>query len=182
MSEKKPKERDIKELWAKSNNECAICNQDLIYYSSGVRINRGEQAHIYGEKPGSARYDKTKGSDFIRSADNFILLCANHHKEIDQNPSKWTVEKLQEYKFNQEIRRYRDSISYLINYNIQYEDYEEEEFRKIVFEYVVKPIIEKLSKENTNLALLDDFKKEVEHMVSGVIFKNDFKDSWECDD
>ena len=110
------------------------------------------------------------------------MLCANHHKEIDQNPSKWTVEKLQEYKFNQEIRRYRDSISYLINYNIQYEDYEEEEFRKIVFEYVVKPIIEKLSKENTNLALLDDFKKEVEHMVSGVIFKNDFKDSWECDD
>lgn len=87
-----------KKLWSKSGGLCAICRQLLIQGQSII----GEEAHIFGQNPGSARYDKTKLSDEINSYDNLILLCGNDHTVVDKDECKWTAEKLQQQKKSHE--------------------------------------------------------------------------------
>lgn len=43
----------------------------------------GEICHIEGEKPGSARYNDMMSNKQRNDFDNLILLCRNHHKEVD---------------------------------------------------------------------------------------------------
>jgi hypothetical protein len=43
----------------------------------------GENAHIYGEKPGAARYDASKSVAYVNSESNLIFLCRNCHKIVD---------------------------------------------------------------------------------------------------
>ena len=88
-------------LWGKSGLKCAICNCSLLLDCDEKHI--GEQAHIYGEKEGAARYDPSQPKSFVNSHKNLILLCANCHKLIDKEPiGEWTVEKLFQIKAEHE--------------------------------------------------------------------------------
>ena len=62
----------------------------------------GEAAHIFGEKPGSARFDPTKSIEFRNSAENLIYLCPNHHTLIDKQRETHTVDELIFWKSNHE--------------------------------------------------------------------------------
>jgi hypothetical protein len=97
------KDFDKKQLWARSGNVCSFpgCNVELVQEK---RVNRvlGEEAHIRGDKPGSARYDPTQSPDERESYENHILLCPNHHVEVDANLAFWTVERLVEIKAKHE--------------------------------------------------------------------------------
>jgi hypothetical protein len=61
-------------------------------------------AHIKGKKLGSNRYDGNQDNDARDGYPNLILLCPNHHSEIDkpENESKYSVEWLIDAKVRHE--------------------------------------------------------------------------------
>jgi len=99
------KQKDIKILWGRSGNRCAICKIFLTQDASSVTASftLGEQAHIVGDKPGSARSESLLTSEQRDSYHNLILLCPTHHAEIDSNVSDWPVERLHQIKSEHEL-------------------------------------------------------------------------------
>lgn len=98
-------EKDIKLLWGRSGNRCAICKTELTQDKEAVTASftLGEQAHIVGEKDGAARGKSQLSLSERNSYHNLILLCPNHHTEIDKNESDWSVEKLHHIKSTHEL-------------------------------------------------------------------------------
>ena len=87
-----------KGLWGKSGNKCAICRIDLFHEGDKNSYNIGEECHIVSERPNGPRHiDEIED---YNTYDNLVLLCRNHHKEIDDpaNISKYTCEKLKQIK------------------------------------------------------------------------------------
>lgn len=86
------------ELWSKSGNKCAICNIDLFRNGLEGSYNIGEICHIISERPNGPRYQD--GINDYDSFNNLIILCRNHHKEIDDpaNITKYSIEALQDIK------------------------------------------------------------------------------------
>lgn len=83
-----------KELWAKSGNRCAICKKELVNKISdkdGSFI-IGDECHIISSSEDGPRYKN--GLEDYDSYDNLILLCKNHHREIDENCTSYTEELL----------------------------------------------------------------------------------------
>ncbi|MGO9013989.1 MAG: hypothetical protein ACLQF0_03310, partial [Dissulfurispiraceae bacterium] len=97
------KDYDRKQLWARSGNICSFpdCNIELVPAQHADRV-MGEEAHIKGDKPGSPRYDSAQLPTDRESYGNHILLCPNHHTEIDAAPEKWTVDQLLQIKIQHE--------------------------------------------------------------------------------
>ena len=77
-------------LHTESGNRCAKCNIVLVQQSVCIGIN----AHIYGEKPGAARYDASKPKEFVNSEENLIFLCSNCHTIVDRDYVKYPPEVL----------------------------------------------------------------------------------------
>lgn len=94
--------KDKKILLIKSGNRCAMpkCRKELVIDRTPRDRESiiGEIAHIQGEKPSSARYDPNISDEEKNSCDNLIFLCRACHKVIDDQPNKFTVEKLHEIK------------------------------------------------------------------------------------
>ena len=90
MSKETISRPDERRLHTKSGNKCARCKEILV--ENDVCI--GENAHIYGEKPGAARYDASKPAAYVNSEQNLIFLCRNCHKIIDQDVARYTTEVL----------------------------------------------------------------------------------------
>jgi hypothetical protein len=88
---------EIKKLYGLSAGRCNICRVNL--FENEVHI--GQMAHVIAKS-----LDGPRGSQKIfgsrNSYDNLILLCANHHCEVDQNPENYSVEKLQQIKYEHE--------------------------------------------------------------------------------
>ena len=83
-------------LRVKAGNKCSICHQDLIIDQPATKFKlRGEMCHIVGEKPTSARgIIKNQPLNERNCYSNLILLCKNHHEEIDNNEALYTIAKL----------------------------------------------------------------------------------------
>ena len=64
----------------------------------------GEAAHIYGENPGSARYDESMTDDQRNSLRNLVYLCPTVHVRIDKDVDNWPPQKLQKMKVNHEMK------------------------------------------------------------------------------
>jgi hypothetical protein len=64
----------------------------------------GEVCHIKGKKPDAARYDPAQTPAARNDYDNLILLCAPHHKVIDDDEEAYTVERLRKMKADHEAR------------------------------------------------------------------------------
>lgn len=88
---------EIKKLYGLAAGRCSICKVNL--FDNDVHI--GEMAHIIAKNTGGARGSQSLSSD-RNSYDNLILLCANHHTEVDQNPDRYTVEVLHKIKSEHE--------------------------------------------------------------------------------
>ncbi len=90
-----------KSLWAKSGNRCSICKIEL--FSSNAdnnEFNIGEECHIISSKEKGPRH-KSNIDDYDLF-NNLILLCRNHHKEIDESVDTYTEELLRYIKSNHE--------------------------------------------------------------------------------
>lgn len=96
-----PTERDIKKLFALSLNQCAFpgCITS-VFGLSGEMV--GEICHIKARNPEGPRYDLNQTDAERHSFENLILLCRNHHKVVDDDPKKYTVEWLKRKKYEHE--------------------------------------------------------------------------------
>ncbi|MGV8094706.1 MAG: HNH endonuclease [Mangrovibacterium sp.] len=90
-----------KSLWAKSGNRCSICKVELFANNeNSEEFNIGEECHIISSKPTGPRH-KSNLEDYD-TFDNLILLCRNHHREIDELIDTYTEELLRYIKLNHE--------------------------------------------------------------------------------
>lgn len=98
---KNPTEKVIKQLYAKSGNQCAFpgCKETL-FDEKGTNLSN--ICHIEAAEKGGQRYNEDSTEDERRSYDNLILLCHKHHK-ITDDVETYTVEKLKEMKQEHEI-------------------------------------------------------------------------------
>src|SRR6267143_5459706 len=96
-----PAERDIKKLFALSLNQCAFPSCiTSIFGLSGEMV--GEICHIRARNPEGPRYDLNQTDAERHGFENLILLCRNHHKVVDDDPEKYTVEWLKRTKHKHE--------------------------------------------------------------------------------
>ncbi len=97
-------EKTAKMLWGNSASRCAICRKYL--YISETETDDpsliGDMAHIVGHKPESARHRPDYSKEKLHLSPNLILLCKNHHKEVDDRAGEFTEEKILEIKANYE--------------------------------------------------------------------------------
>jgi hypothetical protein len=98
---REPGESTVKTLFALSGNVCAFYDEDgqrpaceqQLTDPSWSRV-MGRICHIYGKKPGSARWDPTHDQDGHEFW-NLILLCPTHHSVIDETePALFPPDKL----------------------------------------------------------------------------------------
>lgn len=94
--------KDERILHTKSGNRCAMCKIVLVEPNNINASCIGENAHIFGEKPDAARYDKKQSEDFINSEKNLIFLCCNCHKKIDTDITAYPTHYLFETKSKHE--------------------------------------------------------------------------------
>jgi len=95
-----------KMLWGRSGNICAMpeCRLELFVDETVTDDNSliGEECHIIAQKPDSPRGDSSYPEEKLDCYNNLILLCANHHKIVDDQPNKYTVEFLKQLKIEHE--------------------------------------------------------------------------------
>jgi hypothetical protein len=93
-------------LWVHSGGRCAICNKYLLDLDYNVSI--GEMAHIVGwnKAAKSPRGLADLPLEDRNTADNLILLCAEHHKIVDNKEllQEFTLERLMKHKIDHEKR------------------------------------------------------------------------------
>jgi hypothetical protein len=86
------RELDIKLLWGRSGNRCAICKMELS--PNGDKYTLGEMAHIVAKSNDGPRGNENLALDQRDNYSNLILLCPTHHSEIDKNPNIWSRAEL----------------------------------------------------------------------------------------
>jgi hypothetical protein len=98
--------KTLKILWGRSGSRCAICKIAVVENSrtDGSPFVLGENAHIKGEKPGSARYDASMTDDQRNDCNNLVVLCPTDHSKIDkdENIKDYPVDGLQKIKTEHE--------------------------------------------------------------------------------
>jgi SEC-C motif len=100
-------DRSRKLLWGRAANRCSFPGCEVAMSSelslSGAAVVFGEEAHIVGSKPGSARHDPGYGHD-LDDYENLILLCPTHHTQVDKDAPRFSVELLRLMKDRHEQR------------------------------------------------------------------------------
>jgi len=97
-------DKSRKILWARSGNRCAICRVPLVVDQTAQDSESvvGEECHIVSQSPGGPRHDPGFSSDQFDALDNLILLCATHHKMVDDQQETYTSDVLCSIKRNHE--------------------------------------------------------------------------------
>jgi hypothetical protein len=96
-------------LWVRAGGRCEFCNTYLLEDElTMLTLNLGELAHNVGRRK-SARSPRGLHElplDRRNLAENLLLLCAKHHKLIDDKVARgeFTVEELRRIKFRHEDR------------------------------------------------------------------------------
>ena len=86
-------------LWGKAGNLCSMCRSELTMEENANDVHSiiGDECHIVSKSVNGPRYQGTDIQD-LDEYPNLILLCKNHHKEIDDLPEKYSVAFLQALK------------------------------------------------------------------------------------
>lgn len=105
-----PVNRTTRELYLLSGNQCAFpnCTEPLLKNNNTWNC---EVAHIYGVRAASARADHGLTNEQLRAPSNLVLMCPNHHTEIDNKEleSTYTVAVVEGYKAEHEAK-YRSAL------------------------------------------------------------------------
>src|SRR5689334_7219772 len=92
-----PSEKTIKKLFALSKNRCCFPSCDSpIVHPTGTVV--GDICHIRAHNPGGPRFDSRQTGEQRNAFENLLLLCKLHHRLVDANPKKYSVELLSEIK------------------------------------------------------------------------------------
>jgi len=87
----------VRALFARSGNRCAFTDCDNVLIKHDV-LYVGKIAHIEAAESGGPRYNPRQTDDERRSYDNLMLLCHEHHVEIDDDVSKYNLPVLRDMK------------------------------------------------------------------------------------
>ncbi len=90
-------------LFGKSGNECAFrgCSNRLFNKHNNFI---GQVCHINSVSSNRTRYDKGVSPEDLRKKENLLLLCYEHHVEIDRKDNNYTVQEVKALKANHESR------------------------------------------------------------------------------
>ncbi|WGL59758.1 HNH endonuclease signature motif containing protein [Pigmentibacter sp. JX0631] len=104
MNRSKIPDKAIKSLYGKAAGRCSFteCRKELILDGKDGASVIGEMAHIYAYGDEGPRANSSLDKLSKNSYDNLILLCPNHHTEIDKRPDKYTIESLTNMKLAHE--------------------------------------------------------------------------------
>lgn len=83
----------VSKLFGLAAGRCSICKQQVVEQ----RVKIGEMAHIIAKNTGGARGDLSligRRDDY----ENLILLCPNHHTEVDNDEASYPPEELHRLK------------------------------------------------------------------------------------
>lgn len=98
-------EKSRKILWARSGNRCASCRVRLVIDQTlqDAESVIGEECHIVSAAVGGPRYQARYPSDRIDLPENLVLLCAVHHKMVDDQREHYSAEVLRTMKRHHEM-------------------------------------------------------------------------------
>lgn len=100
--------RTRKILWSRAAGRCSFPDCEIELTEDGGTEGPdsiiGEEAHIRARNNGGPRFDESLTSLDINANSNLILLCRNHHKLVDDQPERFTVEWLSDCKRAHEFR------------------------------------------------------------------------------
>jgi hypothetical protein len=83
-----------KRLWGRVAGRCSFLNCRIQLVEDGAGV-LGEVAHIVAERRDGPRGSDPLDDELRNEYENLILLCPNHHTEIDKvQPDLYTVAKL----------------------------------------------------------------------------------------
>jgi hypothetical protein len=96
-------DRTRKILWIKAGGRCSVCNEQLVTDATDEDDPSvfGEECHIVARSPAGPRAADVADID---GYDNLILLCRKHQKQVDDQRSDFTVERLKTIKREHEKR------------------------------------------------------------------------------
>lgn len=91
-------------LWGRAAARCAICKIQLVLDETKADNPAliGEMAHMVAESEDGPRGQSPMTAEERDFYDNLLLLCRNHHGEIDRQPETWPVERLKQIKSTHE--------------------------------------------------------------------------------
>ena len=99
---KKIPDRDLKLLFGHAAMRCAMpsCRKELYILGSDGKAGAliAKVAHIAAYSKNGPRSDASMKEADVNRYPNLILLCANHHDEVDQLTCDYTIEKLKNIK------------------------------------------------------------------------------------
>lgn len=94
-----------KMLWGRAANRCAICKIELAVDKTEVDDESliGDECHIIARQDGGPRGNtEPLPSDNRDTYENLLLLCKNHHKQVDDQRIFFTADKLRQIKTEHE--------------------------------------------------------------------------------
>lgn len=89
-----------KMLWGRSGGRCAICKKSL-FEEEGESDDPsviGAECHIVAREKEGPRGDDALADEQRDHYANLIVLCLEHHKIIDDQPTKYTIQELHRIK------------------------------------------------------------------------------------
>src|SRR5258708_33920150 len=102
MADRQDIKKDIvRRLLVNSGNRCGMSGCVNPIYTENYNY-IAEMAHICPVGGKGARYDAGIDDSFINTYDNLLLLCPNHHTEIDKDPIKYSAKYLMTIKAQHE--------------------------------------------------------------------------------
>jgi len=110
-TEQRPNTRNIPQadknyLWAASAGRCAYPNCRQILVVPGTILDGpatiGQFAHIFAHSENGPRPNPDGFNEKTNSYENLIMLCSNHHREVDIQSNTHTVSNLLEWKIDHE--------------------------------------------------------------------------------
>ncbi|MBX3522472.1 MAG: hypothetical protein KF807_04600 [Xanthobacteraceae bacterium] len=84
-------------IWGRAGARCTHpdCRKILTHFATTTDLSLvGEVCHIRAKSPEGPRFDASYPEGLRESYDNLLLMCAVHHKIIDDLPEIYPVEKL----------------------------------------------------------------------------------------
>lgn len=91
-----------------SLNQCAFpgCTNPLVEPGTGQSNPAvvSDICHIYASSPNGPRGQGGLTEEELKSIDNLILLCPNHHRMVDRQPETYTAELLKQWKEEHEAK------------------------------------------------------------------------------
>jgi HNH endonuclease len=92
------------QVWAAAAGRCCKCKMILIKEPNDdqAHFTIGEVAHIHGEHVGAKRFRHEFSEEQTNSFPNLMLMCPNHHTEIDRDDVTYTVDVLKRMKVEHE--------------------------------------------------------------------------------